>query len=233
MADQDLLTTIRRVRGRWKLALVLRGVIICVAALVLLIAISALGFAEFGLTPGTVVTFRWIVGLAAVAVFAIAVVLPALRRVSDERVALYIEEREPALQSVLISAIETAGHPQTGIARALVEQAARQCRSMEFGLHIERPRLKRNAYVLAAAVVAAIVIVGAGPLPLRTSARALLLPTPAAQAAGIMSISALPGNDTIARGADEIRAWSFSRCNRRNRPATAERIERHRAAHDA
>ena len=36
MADQDLLTTIRRVRGRWKLALVLRGAIICVAALVLL-----------------------------------------------------------------------------------------------------------------------------------------------------------------------------------------------------
>ena len=33
MADQDLLTTIRKVRGRWKLALVLRGAIITVAAI--------------------------------------------------------------------------------------------------------------------------------------------------------------------------------------------------------
>jgi hypothetical protein len=202
MADQDLLTTIRRVRGRWKLALVLRGAIICVAALVLLIAMSAIGFAELGLTARTVTAFRWAVGLAALTVFAIAVLLPAFRTVSDERVALYIEEREPALQSVLISAIENAGHPQNGLVRALVERAARQCRAIDFGQRIERQRLKRTGYVLAAAVLAAIIIVGAGPLPLRTSARALLLPMPAAQAAGIMSISALPGNDTIARGAD-------------------------------
>jgi hypothetical protein len=37
---------------------------------------------------------------------------------------------------------------------------------------------------------------------MRNSARALLLPTPVAEAAGVMSISALPGNDTIARGSD-------------------------------
>ena len=103
---------------------------------------------------------------------------------------------------MLISAIENAGHPQNGLVRALVERAARQCRDIDFGQRIERQRLKRTGYVLAAAVLAAIVIVGAGPLPLRTSARALLLPMPAAQAAGVMSISALPGNDTIARGAD-------------------------------
>ena len=48
MADQDLLNTIRRVRGRWKLALMLRGGIITIAALLLLIALSAVGFAQFG-----------------------------------------------------------------------------------------------------------------------------------------------------------------------------------------
>ncbi len=202
MADQDLLTTIRRVRGRWKFALVLRGAIICVATGLLLIALSAVGFAQFGFTPNAVIALRWSVGLLSLIVFAIAVVLPALRRVSDERVALYIEEREPALQSVLISAIENSGGAQHGLARALVERAARECRQIEFGHRIEQRRLKRSGYALAAAIVIAVVILGAGPAPLRNSARALLLPMPEAMAAGVMSISALPGNDTIARGAD-------------------------------
>jgi hypothetical protein len=202
MADQDLLTTIRRVRGRWKLALMLRGAIICIAALVILVAMSAVGFARFGFTPELVVGLRWAVGLSAAAVFGFTVLLPALRRVSDERVALYMEEHEPTLQSVLISAIETSGQPQNGIARALVERAADACRKLSFGSGIEQKRIKRNGIALAAAAIAAVVILGAGPSPLRNSARALLLPMPAAEAAGVMSIAALPGNDTIARGAD-------------------------------
>src|SRR5688572_29770388 len=175
MADQDLLTTIRKVRGRWKLALVLRGASICVAALVLLVALSALGFAQLGFTAATIIALRWAVGLIALVVFGVVVLLPALRRVSDERVALYIEEQEPALQSVLISAIETQGQAQTGIARALVERAARECRQLSFGQRIEHKRLQRNGIALATAVVAAAVILGAGPSPLRNSARALLL----------------------------------------------------------
>jgi hypothetical protein len=201
MADQDLLRTIQHVRGRWKLALLLRGASICVVTALVLIALSALGFAEFGFTPQTITALRWIVGLTALAVFVVVVVLPAMRTVSDERVALYIEEREPALQSVLISAIETdAG--SSSLARALIARAAAQCRQIDFGVGIERKRLKRNGYAFAGVVVVAAAILGAGPSPLRDSARALFTPTPAAEAAGIMSIAAFPGNDTIARGAD-------------------------------
>lgn len=201
MANQDLLKTIQHVRGRWKLALVLRGTAICVIAGLLLLALSALGFAQFGFNAQTIVTLRWTVGLAALAVFVAAVLIPALRMVSDERVALYIEEREPALQSLLISAIETPA-AESGIARALVERAAAQCRDIGYGARIEQRRLKRNGFALAGAIIIATVVIGAGPSPLRNSARALLLPMPAAQAAGVMSIVASPGNDTIARGAD-------------------------------
>ena len=215
MADQDLLDTIRRVRGRWKLALVLRGAIITVAALLGLIALSAVGFAQYGFTPETVTALRIAVGAISVIVLAIAVVLPAIRRVSDERVALYIEEHEPALQSVLISAIENRSTAQHGIAKALVARAARECRQIEFGQRIEHKRLQRSGWGLTAAVLAVIAIIGAGPSPLRNSARALLLPTPAAEAAGVMSITARPGNDTIARGSDiaitaELRGFKSS-----------------------
>src|SRR5215204_1423860 len=150
MADQDLLTTIRRVRGRWKLALVLRGAIICVAVLLLLIALSAVGFAYFGFTPTTITALRIAVALIGVTVIAAVVLWPALRQVSDERVALYIEEREPALQSVLISAIENKDAAQHGLARALVERAARECKQIEFGRRIEERRLKRSGWALTA-----------------------------------------------------------------------------------
>src|SRR5688572_5682939 len=202
MANQDLLTTIQKVRGRWKLALVLRGAIICVAALVLLVALSAVGFAQFGFTPQMVMTLRWIVGLATLAVIGFTVLLPAFKTVSDERVALYIEEHEPALQSVLISAIENSNDNSNVIARALVERAARACQSISFGQRIEQRRLKRNGYGLAGAAIVAALLFGAAASPLRNPAKALFTPMAAAEAAGVMSISAQPGNDTIARGAD-------------------------------
>lgn len=212
MNDQTLLHTIRRVRGRWKLALVLRGAAICVAATVALLALSAFGFEQWGVAPGTVLALRWTVAFLALAVFAAAVLWPALRRVGDERVALYIEEREPALQSLLISAVEALPAPN-GLTRALIDRAAEQCRSIDFGEHVERPRLRRNAAMLAATAALAILIVGAGPSSLRQAARVLLLPAHAADAAGIAGIAVLPGSDTIARGSDfavraELRAFA-------------------------
>lgn len=202
MADQDLLRTISAVRGRWKLGLVLRGAVICVAAALALLALSALSFAQLGFTPQSILLLRWTVGIAATLIFACAVLLPALRTVSDERVALYIEEHEPALQAVLISAIASAGDSENSLARAMVHRAAVQCRTIDFGKRIERKRLLRHGLALASAVVVFAVVVGAGPSALRDSARALLTPAPAAEAAGVMSISVLPGSDTIARGAD-------------------------------
>lgn len=201
MADQDLLKTIRQVRGRWKLALMLRGAAIFVAALLLLLAVSAIGFAQFGFVPEIVLALRWLVGLSALASFAWLVAMPALRHVDDARVALYIEEHEPGLEAALISAIE-APAGDSALARAMIERAAAQCRSLEFGTRIEQQRLRRNASVLAAASITALLIVGAGPSSLRHTARALLLPTPAAEAAAVVSIAVQPGNDTIARGAD-------------------------------
>ncbi|MGF7473805.1 hypothetical protein WFJ45_24030, partial [Salmonella enterica subsp. enterica serovar Minnesota] len=73
--------------------------------------------------PETIVALRWAVGIITMAVIGVAVIWPALRRVSDERVALYIEEHEPALQSLLISAIEVPA-ASAGLTRALIERAA-------------------------------------------------------------------------------------------------------------
>jgi hypothetical protein len=200
--NTDLLDTIRRVRRRWRLALVLRGAAICAAAVLILLALSAFGFARFGLSPHAILTARVLVTLASAAVFVAAVLLPLLRRVSDARVALYIEEREPALQAVLISAVELARDDHGAMARALVDRAARQCREIEFGQRIESQRLQRNGLIFTAVTAVVLLIMAAGPPALRNSARTLLLPAGPAEAAIARTIAVAPGNDTIARGAD-------------------------------
>ena len=202
MTNPDLLATIQRVRRRWRLALVLRGAAICTAAALILIGMSALGFAQFGLTSSSILAIRIAVAVAALAVLVYAVALPMLRRVSDARVALYIEEREPALQAVLISAIDPANSEGGPIARALVERAAAQCRALDYGERIETQRLQRNGFVFASVVAAVLIIIAAGPPPLRNAARTLVVSPAAADAASAMTIAVLPGNDTIARGAD-------------------------------
>ena len=51
------------------------------------------------------------------------VVRPLRRKVSDEQVALYIEEHEPSLQATLLSAVETSRNGITAESEALVQKA--------------------------------------------------------------------------------------------------------------
>ena len=87
----QLLRVVRRVRRRWRLKLVLRGLALTLAGTLLtfLISASTLEFLRF--EPGAVTAFRVVLWLV-VGFFVIRSVLwPLLRRVSDERVALYLE----------------------------------------------------------------------------------------------------------------------------------------------
>ena len=93
----QLLRVVRHVRRRWRLKLVLRGLALTLAGTLLtfLISASTLEFLRF--EPGAVTAFRVVLWLV-VGFFVIRSVLwPLLRRVSDERVALYLEENEPSL----------------------------------------------------------------------------------------------------------------------------------------
>ena len=52
-------------------------------------------------------------------------VRPLMRRVTDEQVALYLEEHEPSLQAEIISAVEASRQPgtQSTLVKRLVESA--------------------------------------------------------------------------------------------------------------
>jgi hypothetical protein len=134
-----------------------------------------------------------------------ALVLPLRRRVTDEQVALYLEEHEPTLQNTLISALE-ADSPAASpaLARRTLEQAIERCRDIEDGRRVDRTALNRFATASSAMAIVGIGMALFAPPLLRHGADALLNPFRAAAAVNPYRIQVEPGDATIARGADQV-----------------------------
>ena len=87
-------------------------------------------------------------------------VRPLRRRVTDEQVALYLEEHEPSLQATLVSAVEASregADPESAVLiRRLVEQALEACASTNAARRVEEEPLRRWGVALAGLAVAAV-----------------------------------------------------------------------------
>jgi hypothetical protein len=125
----DLVGIIQYVRARWRAKLAVRGA-------VQVIAISiAVFFAPHTGCSGAVqpdVDCRsrlFLVGALAASVY-FFLVKPLRRRVTDDQVALYLEEKEPSLQTMLVSAVESEPHgPGVGIDSLVASSSSRRSRS--------------------------------------------------------------------------------------------------------
>ena len=96
----QILRVVRRVRRRWRLKLILRGLALTIAGALVTFLVSASSLEFLRFQPEAVTAFRIVLWLV-VGFFLVRWVLwPLLRRISDERVALYLEENEPSLQAV-------------------------------------------------------------------------------------------------------------------------------------
>ena len=95
-----------KVRRRWKAAAALHGLLLVAAEALLLFLVLLLADAVYSFAPHVRI------GLLAAAVFLLAVCLvrrvvrPILRRIPDEQIALYVEERSPQAEGSVISALE-------------------------------------------------------------------------------------------------------------------------------
>ena len=78
----------------------------CGAAALIL---AAWGLQWMRFTPESILLFRVAIGVLFVGLAYALLVRPLMRRVTDEQVALYLEEHEPSLDAVIISAIENGG----------------------------------------------------------------------------------------------------------------------------
>ena len=109
----SLLNIIAEVRRRWRFKLLMRGTV-CVAGIAFaLLLLAAYGMEAARFSPTSILAGRIALGAALLACIGWFLVRPLRRRVTDEQVALYLEEHEPSLQETLLSAVEAsrAGAP--------------------------------------------------------------------------------------------------------------------------
>ena len=209
-SHEDLVRIIRSVRTRWRLGMLLRGVSILVVAGLVAFLVSAYGMDRFRFDPTAVLIFRIVAYTALVAVIIRFLVLPLRKRVSDEQVALYLEEHESSLKGYVLSGVEFGaeadGTGQSGRSAALIRQLVRaaieRCVTIEDGRRVDRRRIVRSSGLLAGATMTGMLFLLLNPSFIRHSAPFLLSPWNDGSAENPYAIEVSPGNVSLARGAD-------------------------------
>ena len=139
-----------------------------------------------------------------------SVLWPLLRRVSDERVALYLEENEPSLQ--VPASWPRSSRPKRARAwsespllqRSGVATRSGKCGRIDYGRRIEDagdPCAARLA-VLGGLALAAVLLLSFGPGFLRHGMNALFFPVRTAESVNPYSVALEPGDTIISRYSD-------------------------------
>ncbi len=210
VSRRSLDSAIRTVRNRWRLRLFLSGLTIVLAAALLTLLAGAWVMQHFRFSPSSVTAVRigsWLV----IAAFTVRfLVLPLLRRASDTQVALYLEEHDPTLEAMVLSAVESTapGTPastqsQHLVAR-LVDRAVARTRAIGTGVGLEGRSITFSLAAIAAIIVVAALTLGIGPSFLRSGARFIAAPWTNAEEARPYYIVVDPGNAEVARGGGQL-----------------------------
>ena len=134
-------------------------------------------------------------------------IVPLVKRASDERFAMYVEERAPALRQALLSAVHELRLPEAhraspSLTARLVERTLTLVRPLPRGASLERPRMLRAARSLGLVALAGALLFFVGPAALRRTARQIFAPWSIAEAAvTTFAVRVTPGNAAIPRGA--------------------------------
>src|SRR5687768_8046832 len=147
---QDLFGIIAHVRNRWRMKLALRGAVALLGVAFGLFVLAAYGLETVKFTTTSIIVAR--VGLVVGFIAAVLwfVVRPLRRQVTDEQVALYLEEHEPALQATLLSAVESSRNggvtaESEALVRKVVEQAIEACVRMDAARRADQAPLQKWA----------------------------------------------------------------------------------------
>ena len=224
----DLLRVIRRVRNRWRTRRLLLGFTMVGAAAVLVVGVSSAAMDVLRYAPWVVRGLQaaaWLTFGAAVWRF---VLRPLRSRVTDEQVALYVEEHDPTLRESVSSGVEL-GHREaqadpggSGISadltRLVVEEAIRRLETLNEGRLVETSALRRAGGALATVGGVALVASLLAPPALLRGAALLLSPWGDISDANPYRVLVEPGDAAVARDSDR---WIAARLE----GFTAERVD--------
>src|SRR5512147_749982 len=169
LPSQRLLHAVSIVRRRWRLRHVLFGATIVTAITGAVLALASVLMERAGFSATSISVARIIVGLAALAATIWYVVIPWLRRVPDERVALYVEENVPQLDGAMVSAVEATRMNlpddvrSSALTAGLVRSATEQLRRHGDAAGIETRGLRKGGLWFAGAVAVAVTLFAFGP----------------------------------------------------------------------
>ncbi|MCC7240653.1 MAG: hypothetical protein IT180_01900, partial [Acidobacteria bacterium] len=201
-ARVELIGVVRQVRRRWRTKLAIRGAAgFLVAGLLAILAMAAaLDYLRF--SPESIFWFRILTGLLLVGAAAWFFVRPLLRRVSDEQVALYLEEHEPSLESTILTAMAAPGDRSASpaLVRRMMETAVERLHAVEDGARIERQPLRKFSLTVGIVSAVALAAFTIGPAVLRQTLSALFAISRSLEAAAPYRIDVTPGDATVPKG---------------------------------
>jgi len=148
---------------------------------------------------------RFITATAAVLVGYWFLLRPMMRRISDNQVAQYIEERYPDLQDRLISAVELgSSDPRAGgMLDLLIRDALNKTNRVDFSVFVDRRRITTYGFAGLGSVAALMLLLGWGPSFFPYGFDRLYMPWLEASAQTRSLIQVTPGDIDLAKGADQ------------------------------
>jgi hypothetical protein len=217
--NAQLTDALRNVRNRWRFAVALRGLVVVLGVGLLVFVTVALVMDALRYAPSAVMAARVLLWTAIIGLAVRFLAMPLWRKIPDDRVALYLEEREPSLDAAVVTAVQlgqsTPATPSpshsSALGKRLVDTAVERVHRLDDGKRIERPRITREGAILAGLVAAGVASLVFGPASLRHGFR-LLVPWRTAEAASPYRLAVRPGNVTLPRGGDvkiETRLYGF------------------------
>ncbi len=152
--NRSIHTLIKEVRQQFTRRTHRQHLAVCIASVCLLL------FALLWFKPYLTGSFLW--GTLVCALLIPVVLFWLLRRrlqnISDEQIALFIEEHNPDLEDRLNSAVQAPGIANRKVATALIQDTARQVRSM--GSHSMLRRLRARLWIASSFTIACACLVG-------------------------------------------------------------------------
>src|SRR6187549_141439 len=213
-ADPRLGHALRRVRVRYTVRVLVRGLAILAVGLLLGVSVSAWGLDAFRYARGAVLAIRSLLYLW-LAFLAVRFVLVPLwrghRQASDAAIARYIEEHEPSLDAALRSAVdvttprpEPANQPSAALQNRLVDDVVRRLEAFDLPREVERAEIRQAGIALGTAAALGVAFFLLAPGFIQQAFPYLFDPfSNSGRGATPYRITVTPGNHTLPRGSDQ------------------------------
>ena len=199
---------IDQVRKRWRLRILLTGFFWILAIGLVLVILSAWLLNYWHFINPAVWFFRLVTIFGLAGLLFHFFIKPLKRQVSDASVALYLEEHEPNLRSIILSAVDAKRSAETDLSpqlvSRLVEQSLDACQQVNFGQGVERQKLRQAAFKPGLALLFIIGLITFPPEFLRNGVPVLLMPWADSGEYSPYRLELSPGDIEIARGSDQL-----------------------------